>query len=65
MLCETLTQQCINRNEIYQFFVRRILCIGGKEKFSGTILNYDRQSPLKCNINESRNNDNSLFVLFQ
>jgi hypothetical protein len=37
----------------------------GKEKFSGTILNYDMQSPLKCNLNESRNNDNSLFVLFQ
>jgi hypothetical protein len=37
----------------------------GKEKCSGTILNYDTQFSLKCNLNKSRNNDNSLFVLFQ
>ena len=36
MLCETLTQQCIDRKEWYQFCVRWILFTGGKEEFSGT-----------------------------
>ena len=39
--------------------------MGEKENFSGPILNYDTQFPLKCNFNESRNNDNSLLFLFQ
>jgi len=37
MLCDSLTQKCINRNEWYKFFVRWILSIWGKEEFSGTI----------------------------
>jgi hypothetical protein len=65
MLYETLTQRCMDENEIYQFSFNESYVREGKRSFLDQSLNYNTQFPLKCNCNKSRKNNNSLLFLFQ
>jgi hypothetical protein len=65
MLYKTLTQRCMDENEIYQFSFNESYVWEGERSFPDQTLNYKTQFPLKCKCNKSRINNNSLLFLFQ